>query len=249
MKFETEKQVNCAVLLTTVASVLLSLLVTYLALGESRFAVGAIPATLVPLLVAPVVSYLGFSQTREIHLLNAKLTRMVNHDTLTQLYSRSFFFEKAANDDAPERASTLMIDAHNFKSINDTFGHEVGDAALKHLSKTIKDAARKSDVVARLGGEEFGVYMVDTDYQTAMMIAEKIRVAVQENPLDVKDMEIQMSVSIGLAKRHEDDNINSVIRRADAALYDAKNTGRNRVCFAGFPVSDQFFDFSKSAVA
>lgn len=242
MKLETEKQVRFAVIATTLASIFLSLIVTYLVLGDASFSFGAIPAIIVPLIVAPLASYFCFSQARTIHSLNKELTCLVNHDTLTQAYSRSYFFDEATNDNYAKNAVTLMIDADDFKQINDRFGHAVGDAALKHLSNLISDETRSSDVVGRLGGEEFGVYMPATDYHAAAVIAERIRKAAQENPLCFDGLEIQLTVSIGLAKRHQFEHINSVLRRADKALYQAKNTGKNKVCFDETPMPGVSFE-------
>ena len=249
MKIKTKQQMYVAIFFTTVVSVFLSILVTYITVGEARFAYGIIPATIAPLVVAPIVSYLGFSQNLRIHHLNEQLTKLVNYDTLTQVCSRSFFFDEATRDNSTENAAALVIDADNFKSINDTFGHAIGDVALVHLSKIIQRSCRKTDVVARLGGEEFGVYMTETDYQTALIIAERIRFAVQENPLYVEGNEIEMSVSIGLAERQCNDTVTSLVRRADAALYKAKEAGRNRVCFASFSNSDGSVEVAKFAAA
>ena len=123
----------------------------------------------------------------------------------------------------------LMLDADHFKKINDTYGHQTGDKALQHMSERISRHCRSSDVVARLGGEEFGIYMPDTDMATAWQVAERIRREISSSPLVIEEDEIGMSTSIGIALRNPGEQIETALKRADDALYQAKAEGRNRV--------------------
>ncbi|MEP2630769.1 MAG: GGDEF domain-containing protein [Rhizobiaceae bacterium] len=229
MRFDTKKKVYFAVIATTVISILMSLLITGIIQGGLGKFEAIAPAFLVPLCVAPLVSFWGYSQAHKIEELNMKLQHLLNHDELTNVHSRSYFFDAAANDPAKEAAVFLMIDADHFKDINDTYGHQIGDKALRHLSDLISRQCRKSDVVARLGGEEFGIYMPKTDIGTAELLAERIRSRVFESPLMVEGFEIPVSTSIGMAVRNPAEKIEDVLKRADIALYQAKTEGRNRV--------------------
>lgn len=229
MRFDSKAKVYLAVLGTTLVSVLASLLITGGLLGGFNDLASLTPALLVPLIVAPIVSFWGFTQTRKIAELNTELANLLSHDPLTNVRSRSHFFDIAANGSSTEAAVVLMVDADHFKQINDTYGHEAGDKALQHFSSMISRQCRKSDVVARLGGEEFGIYMPKTELATARIVAERIRAQIFDNPLVTDDHEIPLSTSIGVAVRQPGEQIEDVLRRADLALYQAKENGRNRV--------------------
>ena len=230
MRFDTKTKVYTGVFVTSALSVVLSVLVTLLIKGGEFSASAILTSIIVPLCVAPAVSFWGFLQAYKIEQLNTQLSYLVNHDALTNLRSRSYFFEQAKSDKTPGSAITLMIDADHFKNVNDTFGHDIGDEALRHFSNLIRKNCRETDTVARLGGEEFGVYMPNTDLSTAQIIAERIRTEIFRTPLRVGGREVQLSVSIGLARRLDNEGFTDVFKRADNALYRAKANGRNRVC-------------------
>ena len=229
MRFDTKQRVYLAVVLTTRVSILFSVVVTGILRGGTFEISAMIPSVVVPLCVAPLVSFWGVSQAYRIGELNRKLADLLKYDPLTKVHSRSYFFEAA--DGVPEtQAVVLMVDADHFKMINDTYGHDVGDRALQHISRLIARHCRKADIVARLGGEEFGVYLPDTDLDTALLAAERIRCEVSATPLYIEDYGITLSTSIGVALRRPDDRVDEVLKRADTALYQAKAEGRNRVC-------------------
>ncbi len=229
MLFDSKLKVYIGVLITTVVSVILSVMFTGIIRGGLNEPSTLIPSIVVPLCVAPLASLWGFTQAHKIAVLNKQLANLLNHDPLTNAHSRSYFFDVAYNDPPYGSAVTLMIDADRFKQINDTYGHDVGDEALRHLSEQISLNCRKSDVVARLGGEEFGVYMPDTNINTAQIVAERIRTEISRNPMVVGEFSIPLSVSIGIASRRPGEQIKDVLKRADDALYRAKNNGRNQV--------------------
>ena len=229
MRFESKQKVYLAVLITTALSVFLSVVFTGILRGEWSNAATLVPSIIVPLCVAPLASLWGFTQAYKIEELNSQLAELLNHDPLTKVHSRSYFFEIANNDPSPGSAVALMIDADHFKQINDNHGHHIGDLALKHFSEQISQQCRKTDIVARLGGEEFGVYMPDTDLKTAQIVAERIRQEIFKNPLPIPEQEIPLSASIGIASRDSGEQIYDALKRADAALYEAKTQGRNRV--------------------
>ena len=127
--------------------------------------------------------------------------------------------------------SFLMIDVDYFKQFNDQYGHMVGDWILQKIGAIIKENVRGIDIVGRYGGEEFAVVLLDTDRQRAGFVAERIRLATEHTTIQAYDTAVSVTVSIGLAVFPEDaKNAAQLIEKADAALYIAKNAGRNRTC-------------------
>jgi len=155
----------------------------------------------------------------------------VNHDTLTKIYNRQFYYETLRWE--IQRAhrygksfSLITFDIDHFKKVNDTFGHDVGDYVLKELSKICQESIRNTDVLARIGGEEFSIIAPETDISRGVVLAEKLRRVVDEYEFDkVK----HISISLGVAQYINGDNLDDIYKRADVALYKAKNNGRNRV--------------------
>jgi diguanylate cyclase (GGDEF)-like protein len=124
-----------------------------------------------------------------------------------------------------------VIDIDHFKKINDTYGHTVGDKTLKIVAKTLKNSLRTSDYLARYGGEEFVCILVDTDFEESKQPLEKVRKSIESLPFIIKSKRINMTVSIGATLIKETDDIHSLFDRADKALYQAKSTGRNKLCY------------------
>jgi diguanylate cyclase (GGDEF)-like protein len=125
-----------------------------------------------------------------------------------------------------------MIDLDHFKKINDTYGHVIGDFVLRHVAGRIKAAVRDFDMVGRFGGEEFVIIMADTNLQVAQNIAERVRQVVMDTPLHLKEFSIQITISLGVAMLMEGERKEALLERADAAMYEAKKAGRNRVRIA-----------------
>lgn len=159
-------------------------------------------------------------------------------DDMTGLYNRRYFdrhlgvmLSKAQGQD---RDMALMIlDIDHFKSVNDTYGHDIGDAVLREFAARLKRNIRGVDLACRFGGEEFVVLMPDTDYAQAEMVAERVRQAISERVFEVNaGRPLAVTVSAGVTL-HENaaDTPESLIKRADVALYRAKREGRNRVVF------------------
>jgi diguanylate cyclase (GGDEF)-like protein len=123
----------------------------------------------------------------------------------------------------------IMSDLDFFKKINDTYGHMVGDLVLRHLAGRIKSATRDFDMIGRFGGEEFVVIMADTDLELAKVIAERIRLGVMRTPFHIKKFNIHITISLGVAMLKPGESRESLLERADAAMYEAKRRGRNCV--------------------
>ncbi|MCC6063790.1 MAG: GGDEF domain-containing protein [Thermocrinis sp.] len=171
----------------------------------------------------------------ELEEKNRELQELAYYDPLTGLPNRRFFFEHASlifeevkRYEKP--LSLLVIDIDHFKRINDTYGHDVGDLVLKTFADVLRGIVRKSDICARLGGEEFVVLLPNTDLEGARVLAERIRTAVAKNPVKHGSIVIVFTVSIGASQyRKGMQGINELIKEADIALYRAKEGGRNRV--------------------
>ncbi|MCS7279556.1 MAG: diguanylate cyclase [Thermodesulfobacteriaceae bacterium] len=154
-------------------------------------------------------------------------------DALTTLYNRRFQLEMLKNaknkaDRYGEPFSLLMIDIDNFKSINDNYGHEMGDVVLKKLAEIFLNNIRATDVASRWGGEEFLILLPNTNLDNALLIAERIRRQVEALKIDNLS---KITVSIGVTAYNGNENINELISRADMALYEAKTSGKNTVRF------------------
>lgn len=163
-----------------------------------------------------------------------KLKRLSRKDALTGLLNRRMILERAAGEWARWRRyvsafSIMIIDADDFKGINDRYGHLAGDQALKLLAHAIKRSIRKVDLVGRLGGEEFVVVMPETSAEGALAAGQNIMSNIRQSRLRTDDFNIQITVSIGIATVSLDDkNFDSVLQRADMALYAAKRQGKDR---------------------
>lgn len=154
-------------------------------------------------------------------------------DTLTGLVNRATYDERARQLCANNREySLLIIDIDHFKSFNDRFGHDNGDHVLHTTAKRIQNAVREGDIVARYGGEEMVVILPDTSLDDAKRVAEKLRAQVASGSLSARQGDTPLpnvTVSIGVAERYTGETEDEVFKRADNALYAAKNNGRNCV--------------------
>jgi diguanylate cyclase (GGDEF)-like protein len=154
---------------------------------------------------------------------------------MTDIYNGAHFYRELRSVLKQKKTvSVLILDIDHFKRINDGYGHPVGDAVIKGVVKIIKKTIRKSDLVARIGGEEFAILLTDTNEYIALVIAEKIRFAVENETANTAlyCFPEAMTISVGVFT-----NVNSTyspdecIHFADIALYEEKNTGRNKVEF------------------
>ena len=153
------------------------------------------------------------------------LTKLVNKRALDEILAL-----KEAEYKRYERNYTIvMFDLDHFKDVNDTFGHEAGDAVLAAFGKIVKQECRNVDVVGRFGGEEFLAILSDTDTKGGLIFAEKVRKHVQKAKFMYKKKRIEVTVSAGIGERKHNPSLEATIEKADTNLYKAKNSGRNRV--------------------
>jgi len=174
-------------------------------------------------------------RTEELQILNEKLKDLARRDSLTGTLNRGSFFEMAEHllvlsQRQKSPASFIFMDLDHFKMINDTHGHFVGDKVLIHFTHTIRTFLRKSDLIGRLGGEEFAIFLSDTGIDDAFRLADKIRKAISDSVLEIDGKTIAYAVSIGVSSSGpKDHSIDELFKRADNKLYGAKIKGRDRV--------------------
>lgn len=180
-----------------------------------------------------------FTTGLEINRLNGKLAALADLDHLTGLTNRRKFFheisvKRAETGEAVmrQRGALLIVDIDHFKSINDGHGHQAGDEALIHIAQVLKNCVRDLDVVSRLGGEEFGVMLLEADKKIAHEIAERIRTTINSAPVTLATGQVTLSVSIGGSEVWPLQSLAECMRRTDLLLYAAKSAGRNRVQFS-----------------
>lgn len=201
-------------------------------------------ASMITILIAMLSAFiynwirLTTKKTEYLKKANHELTNRITTDFLTQVRSRGKFHDElqAAANKAQEGQlglCLLMLDLDNFKSINDNYGHPVGDLVLKKIASLCKEPLRKNDIIGRLGGEEFGIILQNLDLLEAEQIAKKICIRVRNTQIPTPKGNIKVTVSIGAAAFDSSNKTpDELIRRADEALYESKRAGRNRVTSA-----------------
>ena len=190
----------------------------------------------VPIAMAFPVMYFLMSKLRELAIAHERLTVYASTDGLTQVMNRAAFstlveaYLKETRRQDITRGALLIIDADNFKAVNDNFGHDLGDCALVTIAASIKAMLRAPDIVGRLGGEEFGVFLPGASTDQAHVVAERIRQNVNDAPFEPSGVRHRLSVSVGAAVFENRLGFSDLFREADRQLYRAKQAGRNRVC-------------------
>ena len=194
----------------------------------------------VPLeLLARIRTHLRIRDLHEqLHCANEKLKELVDIDDLTGLYNmRSLYqrleFEMERGKRFHRDVCVVMMDMDYFKSVNDGHDHLFGSYVLSEVGKIVKASTRNIDIPARYGGDEFLVVLTETNHEGAMRFCERIRSAIEKTTFVSGDDSIQLTISIGFAVTVPGESISGrdLVRRADHALYDAKRSGRNRICF------------------
>lgn len=175
------------------------------------------------------------SDITELHQLKEQLHQQSVRDGLTGLYNRRFFFEvceKNLSLNARHHLTSVLVvlDVDQFKCINDRYGHPLGDRALVHLGKVMLSVLRSEDVLARIGGDEFAIWLPNTTLSAAASLAERLRLHVMQSPLPLPDGdELIITISAGLVENGKEEPMESLYARADQMLYQAKQSGRNCV--------------------
>ncbi|MFP4015336.1 MAG: GGDEF domain-containing protein [Chitinispirillaceae bacterium] len=199
-----------------------------------------------------------FAQQAAMAIRTVQLLERARHqaetDSLTGLYNHRHFFEmskKEVNRSIQENRSlsAIMFDIDFFKQVNDTYGHSVGDQVITSISNLCRQVFRKADIVGRYGGEEFSVILPDTDIVKAREVAERIRKGIEEIRFTSSQGTFSVSISVGLAcLNRRCCSLNDLICRADEALYEAKDNGRNRICVWRHGLANSYRTAEQNAV-
>ena len=197
-----------------------------------------------------MVCFLAFSTTREVKRIYILEQENIT-DPMLGIFNRRCL-DRRMNQEllrAKRHAidlAIMLVDVDHFKRVNDSWGHNIGDLALKHLADLMVRTLRQTDVVARFGGEEFVVLLPHTSAQEAMHLAERVRNTIELTPLNMvgkhgERQELKITVSIGVSWLQPDDtDVSQLVERVDRAMYKAKQSGRNRVvCSDGRPVETE----------
>lgn len=171
----------------------------------------------------------------------AEILKHATLDALTGFYNRRQLEERIKQEVSNAKRQNaplcgIMTDIDFFKSVNDTYGHAVGDLVLKTIAKIIRGQLREYDIAGRYGGEEFSILLPFTKINEAQMVAERLRSAIENKVIDISKVNpessvktIQITISLGIYEMQKDDSDEDLLKKADKALYQAKNTGRNKV--------------------
>ncbi|NOQ94809.1 MAG: diguanylate cyclase [Methylophaga sp.] len=173
---------------------------------------------------------------KKLNELQGQLQEQADRDHLTQLYNRRYFDHAASivvklGKRNKQQTGIILIDIDDFKLVNDTYGHHTGDDVIKHLSSCLLQHVRESDIVARIGGEEFVILLPNTSIEGSLNIASKIRAFVANSIVNInEDNTLKLTISLGVDEVLTDDKgITPSLNRADKALYKAKGSGKNKV--------------------
>jgi len=229
-------------ILITLASVIFTQIIRFLILALANNDTpdpGRISSFVSPLILAPVFSWFFIGQLLKVNKLEKQMRELAAYDSMTNLYNRGACLLALENTMRQAKRSQtdliiLYIDIDHFKNINDAHGHDVGDIVIRHFAHYLKKSLRESDIIGRIGGEEFLVGIPGLGMENGVIVAEKLRKGVMNDSIVINDGTIiQISISIGVSIYRYSEEINSreILKKADNALYDAKNSGRNKVCF------------------
>jgi diguanylate cyclase (GGDEF)-like protein len=179
---------------------------------------------------------LTYGDVSELTRQAEQLERLATVDGMTGLYNRRHFLALAETEWTRSKRysrplALLMLDIDLFKSVNDRYGHDTGDEVIKSVADVLKTKKRASDVAGRLGGEEFALLLPEATLNNACAAAERLRQVIADRAITVKENRISITISIGASiAQGEMNGVADLIKQADVALYEAKRSGRNRVC-------------------
>lgn len=186
---------------------------------------------MISLLITLLITIIVLLYVRKIH---SKLNYLASNDTLTGLPNRRAFYSQLEHFIAlkarhQQDLSLIFVDVDDFKIVNDVQGHDVGDNVLISIASTLKSTIRHTDFIARWGGEEFIILLIDTSLQDAQLVAEQLRKDIENNAYLIEHAKKRLTISLGVTHARDGDDADSLFKRADNALYQAKTTGKNRV--------------------
>ncbi|WP_415679496.1 diguanylate cyclase [Vibrio mytili] len=186
-------------------------------------------------IIASIITYILKKQQLSRDEYESRLFQEATTDSLTKVKNRRYVMMMGNSEYntfsqlESQLLSILVIDIDHFKAINDKYGHKVGDKALVHFTELCLAGLRKTDILGRIGGEEFAIILPNTDEQKAQDIANRIRILVSETPFYSDGIIINLTISVGVSVLHTQESFETLLEEADKALYEAKRSGRNKV--------------------
>jgi diguanylate cyclase len=229
--------------LGTLCCIAVALIFDSYSFEEGRWRWGSDPVNniIIPLLLAPPFFFYLLSKLRELAIANNRLMAIATTDSLTSCLTRAAFttlvdsyLDRIAQSEDKRQGALLVLDVDHFKSVNDHFGHDAGDEALKLIVQSIKSTVRDIDLVGRMGGEEFGVFLPGLSRRGTLAVAERLRESVNAVTFCPGGVQCNLSVSVGAVTFADRASFVDLYKSADRRLYDAKRNGRNRVEFDHF---------------
>ncbi len=181
------------------------------------------------LLVSLLVAFVT-QNNAELRRMKLQIERIAHQDSLTDIYTRRYFMENAAGQVKQRRQGCIIIfDVDQFKQINDTYGHSVGDEVLIGIARRVGSKLRAGDIFARYGGEEFIIYLPDAAKEQSLVLAKRLSKTISQEPIETRNASIHVTASFGVAAIGVKQNLEEAINWADGAMYEAKRNGRNQV--------------------
>jgi len=230
------------VILMTLASIILSVLTTFVMMenfAQGLDQIGITISIIVPSIVAPIASWYIVGLLLKIHKLEQTQRELATYDMLTGVMTRRAFLENCKTlmkliERNKKSMSLAYIDLDNFKKINDLYGHAGGDEILKFFATNLQQHLRESDLVGRIGGEEFAIAMPNTGLKDSIHVLEAIRLSSKNNTVKYSSKTIQYTISIGVALFDKTNlvDLEKLSRQSDIALYNAKKSGKD--CIAEY---------------
>jgi len=188
-------------------------------------------ATTTTLLLLGLIYFFTIRLIKSVYEARKQIEKLATTDGLTEIFNRRHLISRFEEEfertkRLKKELGCILLDIDRFKSINDNYGHCVGDEVLKEVANRTKNSIRPYDIFGRYGGEEFMIVLPETDFEATKNLAERIRNIIKENPIE----DINVTVSLGAAViQNKDKSIDDIVKRADSGLYKAKNAGRDRV--------------------
>lgn len=216
-------------LMVTVAAILGNASLQALFLPAELLRKMLLPSTMITVMLAAPISFFIGTKMLDVQKLSEKLKYAANHDHLTGTSTRMNFYSRLQSSTDPP-FTLIIADIDHFKSINDRFGHQAGDAALRQFAGILSRNCRASDIVARFGGEEFVILLQESEAEEGFAAALRLSQRIREKPIILNGKPIQITASFGVDVFSEIADLDMALAHADRALYRAKKTGRDRVC-------------------
>jgi len=228
LRLSTRNDVRLFTASVVVAMVCGSVLLNFMIMPPDLMRKTMISGAVIAMMLSAPVAYFVGTRLREIHDLNQRLRQAISFDPLTGAHTRTNFHSRVAQLRRGPM-SLIIADIDHFKAINDRFGHQAGDTALCQFALRLKRNCREDDIIARFGGEEFVVLLHNVSLADAQAAAERLCAKLREAPIVLNGQAHHLTASFGVAPLVNARGLDDALAQADAALYRAKNAGRDRV--------------------